>query len=231
MSLWQDMSGAYYGPRRRASLAALVLVNLLPLVGVLFLDWDVAALMILYWSENLVIGFYTLAKLLVKSPFAGWFKGMFFLIHYGGFCGVHGMFIVLMLLDEDFSPFSSDPWPLFLAFPQILFNVTAHVLTHAPPQWLAAFAALFLSHGISFFANFLYGPERDELDTGQIMSAPYARIVVLHLAVLFGGFGVMALGQPLFMLVILVLLKLGVDISLHMREHKRLAALESAPNV
>ena len=58
----------YGGLRRRASLGLLVLVNLLPLVGVLWLDWDVAALMILYWSENLVLGFYTLLKMLTVSP-------------------------------------------------------------------------------------------------------------------------------------------------------------------
>ena len=51
---------SYQGTRRRASLAALVGVNVLPLLGVILLDWDVAALMLLYWSENLVIGFYTL---------------------------------------------------------------------------------------------------------------------------------------------------------------------------
>ncbi len=45
----------YAGVRRRLSLVVLVLVNLLPLAGVLFFDWDVAALVILYWSENLVL--------------------------------------------------------------------------------------------------------------------------------------------------------------------------------
>jgi hypothetical protein len=51
-------------------------------------------------------------------------------------------------------------------------------------------------------------------------SAPYKRIVVLHIAIIIGGIGVMALGQPLTMLVVLVLLKLGVDVVLHLREHR-----------
>lgn len=214
---------SYDGLRRHASLVILVLVNLLPLTGVLLFDWDVAGLMVLYWSENLVLGFYTLARMLTKSPLGGAALGLFFCIHYGGFCAVHGLFIVTMLLDENFSPLTADPWPLFLVFPQLLINVITQVLASAPPEWMFAFAALFLSHGVSFVLNFLLGPERDEVSLNQLMSAPYGRIVVLHVAIIAGGIAVIAMGQPLGMLIVLVLLKLGLDVSFHLREHKSLA--------
>ena len=68
--------------------------------------------------------------------------------------------------------------------------------------------------------NFLLGPERDELSLKQLMAAPYSRIVVLQIAIIAGGVGVMALGQPVAMLVALVLLKLGLDVVLHLREHR-----------
>ena len=51
------------------------------------------------------------------------------------------------------------------------------------------------------------------------MRAPYGRIVVLHVAIILGGFAVMALGEPVALLVVLVLLKLALDIKLHLREH------------
>ena len=38
------------------SVAALVAVNLIPLAGVFFLDWDIGPILLLYWSENLVVG-------------------------------------------------------------------------------------------------------------------------------------------------------------------------------
>lgn len=223
-SQFAQQDGTYSGLRRRASLLVLVLVNLLPLVGVFVFDWDVAALMLLYWSENLVLGFYTLLKMLVISPLRGLGMGSFFAIHYGGFCAVHGLFIAMMLLDEDIDPMPGEPWPLFLVFPQLLVNVVRQVLTHTPPEWLFAFAALYISHGVSFVVNFLFGRERDELSLRQLMSAPYGRIMILHVAILVGGFAVMALGQPVAMLLVLVLLKLGLDVVLHLREHRALAA-------
>ena len=215
--------GTYTGLRRRASLLVLVLVNLLPLVGVLVFDWDVAALMLLYWSENLVLGFYTLVKMLVISPLGGLGTGSFFVIHYGGFCAVHGLFIAILLLDADFEPMPEDSWPLFLVFPQLLINVVRQVLAQAPPEWLFAFAALYISHGVSFVMNFLLGRERDELTLGKLMAAPYGRIIILHVTILAGGFAVVALGQPEAMLLVLIMLKLLLDVALHLREHRTLA--------
>lgn len=209
----------------------LVLVNLLPLAGVLLLDWDVAALMVLYWSENLVLGFYTLLKMLVISPLGALGMGTFFAVHYGGFCAVHGLFIASLLLDEGIDPMPGEPWPLFLVFPQLLVNVVRQVLEYAPPEWLFAFAALYVSHGVSFMVNFLFGRERDELGLKQLMTAPYGRIVLLHVAILLGGFAVMSLGQPVAMLVVLVLLKLGLDVRLHLREHRALAARPASENI
>lgn len=61
------------------------------------------------------------------------------------------------------------------------------------------------------------------------MFAPYGRIVLLHLTILVGCAAVAALGQPVAMLIALVLLKPGMDVSLHLREHQRLAASRDVP--
>ena len=49
--------------RSTVTLAALIIANLIPVFGVLHLDWDVGAIVVLYGCENLVIGVYTLIKL------------------------------------------------------------------------------------------------------------------------------------------------------------------------
>lgn len=209
-----------------ASVIPLVLANLLPLVLVLFFDWDVAALMILYWSENLILGFYTLARMLMVSPLGGLGMGAFFCIHYGGFCAAHGMFLLMILLDVDADPIGDDPWPIFLVFVQMLVGVVREVLAQAPPSLLWAFAALFVSHGFSFVRNFLAGGERDAAQLGKLMTAPYARIVILHVVVIVGGMLVVTFGQPVYMLLFLIALKIVIDIKLHLKERAKMASGE-----
>lgn len=209
---------------RYLSLAVLVLVNLLPVAGVLLFGWDVGALMVLYWSENLVIGAYTIIKMLVVSPIGGIFSSLFFLVHFGGFCAVHGLFISTLLLNHDPGLGQGLSWPFFFVFVELLVQVVRGVLSYAPPEWMLAFAALWLSHGISLVQNFLVGGERYRIGINKLMSAPYSRILILHVTIIAGGFAVMTLGQGMPMLLMLVALKLAVDIALHRREHRRLAA-------
>ena len=179
------------------SLLSLVLVNLAPLIGVIWFDWDVAALVVLYWSENLVLGFYTICKMLLVSPIGGLFSSAFFLIHFGGFCAVHGLFIMALLVDDNMSFLEGESWPFFLVFVQLLVEVVRKVLSYAPPAWLVAFMALYISHGISFFQNFVLGGERESATIHKLMGEPYGRIVVLHIAIIFGGMAIMALGENL----------------------------------
>lgn len=224
MSLVESAS-SYTGTRRHLSLALLVLVNLLPLLGVLLYDWDVAALVVLYWSENLVLGFYTLLRMLIVSPLGGLFSGLFFLIHYGGFCAVHGLFILLLLVNPETDFLSGDDrWPFFLVFVQLLVDVIRQVLAQAPPEWLWAFGGLMLSHGVSFLVNFLLAGEYRRITLGELMGAPYGRIMILHFTIIVGAFATMALGQPLALLLVLVVLKTGLDVVMHLREHRRLAS-------
>jgi len=219
----QDGLPQLFRERRAISLAALVVVNLIPLIGVFWWQWDVGSLVILYWSENIVIGFYTLVKMVTRNPLGGIFMGLFFLIHYGGFCAVHGLF-VLSLTSGEMPPFlEGQTWPLFLVFVQLLFEVIRHVLAIAPPQWIVGFVALFISHGISLVVNYYLGGEYRDQSAKDLMSAPYKRIVILHVAIIAGGFGVMALGSPLPLLLLLVLLKLGLDVWLHLSERRRAA--------
>ena len=45
------------------SLLALIGANLIPLVGIFLFDWDVTFIVILYWIENLIAGFYNILKM------------------------------------------------------------------------------------------------------------------------------------------------------------------------
>ncbi len=198
----------------------LVLVNLLPIYAVLFLDWDVASLVVLYWSENLIIGFYTLLKMLLKSAPKELFLCLFFCVHYGAFCAVHGMLILDILFDVDIDPQSGSEWPFPLVFFQMLHGAFTVVMGVVPSAWMVAFGALVISHGASFIYNYLLRGERYEVTLNEVMKAPYKRVFIMHVAVILGSILVEKMGQPVFMLIALVGLKLVVDLHLHNKEHR-----------
>jgi hypothetical protein len=52
------------------------------------------------------------------------------------------------------------------------------------------------------------------------MAEPYRRLVVMHVTLIFGGKAIMALGQPIYALTLLVVLEIGIDLYAHLREHR-----------
>jgi hypothetical protein len=219
--------------RRRSgiALAALVLANLVPLLGVLFLNWDVGSLVVLYWSENLVIGGYTILKMLLKARGSERFLVLFFTLHYGGFCAIHGFFVLQLtrFAGEDWVHPAAVSWPGPLAIIQMFLNLVQQLLAAAPREFLLACLALVVSHGVSFVLVYLGQREYAHSTMSELMNAPYRRIAVLHIAIIAGGFLVAKLGSPLGLLVALVTLKIGMDIMLHNRTHAlRLQAAGSA---
>jgi hypothetical protein len=196
--LTRAQTGAYSGERRRVSVILLVAANLLPLAGVLFFDWNVGLLVGIYWAENLVLGFYTLLRMWVAGGRV--FLCLMFCVHYGGFCFAHGLFLKEMFMEEGQFVAPDPLWPA-----------------------AAALLALFVSHGASFVGNFLRGPERAGARPADIMQSVYGRIMVLHVAIIIGGMAVASLGEPLYLLVALVVMKVVVDHVFHERQHRRMA--------
>lgn len=203
------------------SLTAYVLIaaNLIPLVGVLFFDWSLPLIMVLYWLENIVIGAYTLLKMIVMMLDAGelqkLFSVAFFCIHYGLFCSAHGM-ILFGLLDI---PIPNDlNTDILLLQPQTLFQFLTQ--TFGNPLLLGVIAIV-LSHGFSMFEHFFQRRERDLLTFNNLMASPYPRIVILHVAIIAGAMLVESLGSPTYLLFALVVMKIIMDVKLHMREHAK----------
>jgi hypothetical protein len=44
-------------------------------------------------------------------------------------------------------------------------------------------------------------------------------VVVLHIAIILGAIGTLALGSPLWALLVLLALKIGLDLKAHLKEH------------
>jgi hypothetical protein len=150
----------------------------------------------------------------------------FFIVHYGGFTAVHGFFVLALFhKDGQGPPMDGMNWPCFLVFVQMLFNVIGYMYSVIPPQVKLAVLALFVSHGVSFVQNYLLRREYATAKPDKLMGSPYRRVVVMHIAILAGGFLTMAVGSPAALLVVLIVLKTILDINLHNREHKKAATV------
>lgn len=55
-----------------------------------------------------------------------------------------------------------------------------------------------------------------------LVGQPYSRVVVMHIAIIAGGFVTMTLGSPVGVLIMLIILKTIIDMKLHLRQHKKI---------
>jgi hypothetical protein len=213
-------------------LIALIIANILPIYGVVVLDWDAFSIVLLYWAENLLIGFYNILKMTVVfavNPLQNLgklFMIPFFIIHYGGFVAVHGMFIFFLFgKNKNGADISAGhAWPCFLVFVQLLIGIIVRCWTTIPKDMKFVFACLFLSHGVSFVRNYLIAGEYKTSNQKNLMSQPYYRVVVMHIAILAGGILTGMIGSPFGVLIVLIILKTIIDVKFHLRQHAAAAA-------
>lgn len=91
-----------------------------------------------------------------------------------------------------------------------------------------AVLGLLVSHLFSFAVNYLGKGEFRRTAAPILMIAPYARIMVLHIAILAGAFAVVILGSPVYLLVILIVGKIMLDLKFHNRAHKKLEVAQGS---
>lgn len=184
--------------------AAAVAFNLIPIVGVLFWGWDAFALIFLYWLENIVIGGRTLISMALSglagrsmAPIGVLFFCAFFTLHYGLFCYGHGSFVVGMFAGDALGMFdlAGAAQALFAKQPNLGWGLASIVL------WQTVLLILFIVRG-----------DAVKTDPLLLMGAPYPRIIILHMAIIFGGILLMALDEPLAGLVVLALVKTAFDV-------------------
>jgi hypothetical protein len=204
---------------------SLIVANLVPLFGALFFGWGVFLVLITYWIESAVIGFYTILKMIISKGIANQnapvslvlkqkkiadnlvmnhlmkiFLVPFFMIHYGGFMSVHLIFIFAI------SSMSNTGFP----------SLTESLLTIS-----IAAISLFVSHGLSFYYHFIKEKQYEKAVAAAIMMSPYPRIVVMHLTLIFGGFFILAAQIPAALISLFIILKIFVDLTAHRKEHNR----------
>lgn len=184
---------------RLPSVIFLILVNMIPLVGVVIWGWDVGFLMLIYWVETVVIGLFNIPKILTTGMgepgfglriFGNLFVVAFFTVHFGGFNFGHFMFLRELF---DLPAFGRD-------------------------VWIAA-GGLSLSHIFSLIVNWFGKREYVGVAANEQMFKPYGRIIVMHVSILFGGAFAM-MGGGTGPLILLIALKTVSDVLSHAVAHE-----------
>lgn len=186
-----------------------IVLNLIPVIGVLFWGWSAFALIFLYWLENLVVGVRTLSSMLATAAASGYaanwlsalFFGAFFTVHYGLFCFVHGIFVMVLfgantMVGESILDLAGAARTLFVEQSNLLIGFASIM------AWQVVQFVIWLARGEARRTNPL-----------ELMASPYPRIITLHVAIIFGGFLLMLLNQPVWGLVILTLAKMAYDVA------------------
>jgi len=179
---------------RAVPLLGILLVNAIPLIGVLWFGWSVFEVLFLYWFENVAIGVTHALRMEISTRTNKVADGRstttFFMLHYGMFTLVHGVFVVT------------------------LFGVVAGGLRDIGPGFLAPVLAI-IGWQIAFLILDTIRTQGFQGRTPDaLMFEPYPRVLALHITVLAGGWLVGEMGSPIWALVILVGIKTAFDLGI-----------------
>lgn len=209
----------------RIPLAALILANLAPVVGVLFFGWDAHYLLLLYWLENLVVGAWTLVRMLHVGGLRVLPQSAFFTFHYSFFCAGHGIFILTLTdLPGEAPPedFDDEGFVLLMPF-RMLISQFGWIANEMPGLFGLPLLAFAISHGVSTLYHHFIDREDAERDPDDIMFDPYKRIVALHIAIILGAMAIIETGATTVApaLLLLVAVKTAIDVHQHRSAHRK----------
>ena len=189
-----------------SSAVLLVLANMTPVFGVFLFGWDAVTILVLYWLETVIIGGLNFVKILSlrtsDTPSNLFFLGniytaCFFIVHFGIFTWIHGEFLKEMFGAE---------------------SLLSGISEGGAIMWTAL--SFFISHIFSMIINF-YGKKEYLGRTPKTqMRQPYDRVFVMNMAAVFGGYLVQNFGAPVLAVILLIVIKTGIDLAAHSKEHK-----------
>jgi hypothetical protein len=191
------------------STLALLGSNLITIILALAQHWSLLTIMWIYWSQSVIIGvfsfikilslkdfstedFYSNGKLVLPTTKTKVSTAFFFAFHYGFFHFVYMIFLLSFTLTDAIS------FGRLVSVGSIVF----------------AACIFFVNHMFSYFYNRKHDTKKQNI--GSIMFFPYARIIPMHLTIIFGMF----LGPA--SIVLFLILKTVADLIMHVVEHRML---------
>jgi len=204
----------------KTSTLSLVFSNLLVIFFAVVDGISANEVLWIYWSQSVIIGIFNFIKMITLKEFSteGFKQGkkqmlptrataissaVFFLFHYGFFHLIYAVFL------GAFSEFSHSEGS-----------------SSGTKYFLLSAGMFFISYLIEFITS--RKEQNDELpNIGLIMFAPYARIVPMHLTIIFGGFigaagSFFSTNTNLAIIVLFIGIKTFVDLLTHSVDFQKL---------
>lgn len=202
-----------YKPQAHVEIVALILMNAVPIFGVIFFGWQPLKVVMFYWLETLVIGAMTVLRMFLIWPIKklGFFQTLImcfiFCFHFGLFCTVHGFFILSFLNQDSILP----DYAVQEVLPNAMY-IAIHLDLFLP------MCSIFVVYGLMTIKDVAM----KKLDSqNEEMMKPYKRIVIQQFAVL--GFAFLSTQIPrtaFIMMLVMIAVKTIVDIHIWKKERK-----------
>ena len=220
-------------PSKAPAVVLALLVNAVPLVGVLYFDWSAINVLVLYWFENLLIAACTCIRLVMHRRWTrkrGYWRrsnrlgikindkpaemGLIGEYATGAFAFTlaHGIFVggIALLVRQNYP--DQAMWQLSWA----------HVLRGG--LMIAVFLGFELSIDLTRIRGASFAALRD------YAQARMSRVVVLHLAIIFGMLAMAMSNSPMGVLYVLIALKTLADLfAIAVRGAPRMADSDTPP--
>jgi hypothetical protein len=203
---------------------SLITANVITIGLAVLGNWDAATVMFIYWTQSIIIGFFTVVSLLSADTAAlaadlskpiveqggrsvgNWGAAFYKVLLAGFFCLHYGLF----------------HWGYYSIIVES--GLFGAVSFSDPGIWLSC-SLFVINHGYSFFTYRRQG-SRGASDITEQFFTPYFRIIPMHLTILFGGIvtlvlGLLGIASTLPVLVLFLFLKTYTDVTDHMSKHLR----------
>ena len=179
----------------------LIAANAISVAWVLLTDDSWSSVLLLYWLELFIIGFYAMIKFPFIHRVAGWFIMPLFAIVY--FAMLQWLLIPMVAVLE-----AEKAGPLLRGS----LGQDRHAL-----MVVAAAIPLFISHGISFLVNFVGGRQWESMSLEQNMMRGLLRITPFFLMTIPVTLLVVLTGQAFVAALFMVPVKILCDLAMHFK--------------
>ena len=182
------------------SASSLILANLYPIYGVYFLGWDVPKIILLYFIESVLVAFYFLLKI--------------YYIRYKNIINSFSNTNDLIGLSIWFSF-----WYIgtFVALHFLIFG-NSNVYYQLS---LEGIILLIISHGISFYTNFVKNFEYEKDLLGNLLvKILFLRILPMHFLLFLASILMYSVLGPVI-ISLFIIAKTAIDLFFHILEHRR----------